>query len=388
MSSDRCVVLAYAFSPDKFGGMEAFAKELAIQLKRVGWSLSIWFQDEAPPFVRANLTSPGNVTLEVLEDQQALTFSSNLRFLRLLRKHRPSTFMYSIGGVVRLWPLIARLSGVRRIIYWDQTSRTRDAMNSVGSSRVAWLMKPLTRSMCATRFIKACSDREKIVPPSKSGVIYSGTDTRRQHGDGRDFRHSFNIPDGRLIVLQVSWLVPDKGIDVALRAAQIVLRERDDLQFVFCGDGEFRAKYEALAQELGIADHVTWTGQVQDLVGMGAFAAADIQIQCSQWQEAFCFAVAEGMSAGLPIVASRIGGLPELVSHGENGFLFEPPSPDQLAAAILQLAEDQQARAAMGHVSRQRATSLFDLEARVAEWVEILTSSGNSTAGRTSTTKV
>jgi glycosyltransferase involved in cell wall biosynthesis len=234
------------------------------------------------------------------------------------------------------------------------------------------MMKPLSRVICATRFIKECSDREKIIPAHKSQVIYSASDTQREHGSGVEFRERFGIPADRMVVLKVSWLVPDKGIDVALRAASRTLAERKDLHYVFCGDGEGKARYQQMARDLGIEDHVTWTGQMQDLVGMGAFRAADLQIQCSQWQEAFCFAVAEGMSAGLPIVASRIGGLPELVTEGENGFLFEPASDQMLATHILRLASDAVLREAMGRSSQARAVKDFELKACVQQWVGLV----------------
>jgi glycosyltransferase involved in cell wall biosynthesis len=174
------------------------------------------------------------------------------------------------------------------------------------------------------------------------------------------------------VVLQISWLVPEKGIDLALRAAKRVLEVRNDLQFVFCGDGANREEYETLAEELGIAAHVTWTGQVEDLAGSGAFRAADIQIQCSQWQEAFCLAVAEGMSASLPIVASRIGGLPELVEDGVNGFLFDPKSDQQLANALLTLASDDELRSRMGAKGRKRAVEDLDLVQNVKLWLGVL----------------
>jgi glycosyltransferase involved in cell wall biosynthesis len=177
-----------------------------------------------------------------------------------------------------------------------------------------------------------------------------------------------------MLVMQVSWLVPDKGIDVALRAAGIAIAQQPSLHFVFCGEGSHQAEYERLANELGIADHVTWTGQVQDLIGGGAFQAADVLIQCSQWQEAFGFSVAEGMAAGLPIIASRIGGLPELVSVGENGFLFEPSSSAELAEHILHLQADPKLRERMGENSRKMVAEHFDLRVCVARWVELLTS--------------
>lgn len=173
--------------------------------------------------------------------------------------------------------------------------------------------------------------------------------------------------------MQISWLVPEKGIDVALRAAELVLKDEPTIHFVFCGEGANRKEYQGLADALGIGGNVTWAGMVEDLVGSGAFRAADIQIQCSRWYEAFCLAVAEGMSAGLPIIASRIGGLPELVEDGVNGYLFDPGSELELAAAVTALAHDAELRAEMGARGRMRALENHDLVENVKRWVDLLT---------------
>ena len=368
------VVFAFSVWPNKIGGVERFSQELARQLNVKGWDLTLWFEDEPPARVREFLLAPGNVKVDVFPAQWQLGAASVKRFLRMFSKERPTVVCYSLAGVVKLWPLLGRLMGAKGSVYWDGDSRTRGSENYRASGKVRWLMKPLSRSVCATHFVKRCSEREGIVPASKSMVIFNGTDTTRPQGRGEDFRQHFGIPRDRTLVMQVSWLVPDKGIDVALRAAAIAIAQQPSLHFVFCGEGSHRAEYDRLAKELGIESQVTWTGQVQDLIGGGAFQAADILIQCSQWQEAFGFSVAEGMAAGLPIIASRIGGLPELVRVGENGFLFEPTSFSELAQHILHLQADSDLRKRMGEHSRKIVAKHFDLSVCVTRWVDLLTS--------------
>jgi len=368
------VVFAFSVWPNKIGGVERFSQELARQLNVKGWDLTLWFEDEPPARVREFLLAPGNVKVDVFPAQWQLGAASVKRFLRMFSKERPTVVCYSLAGVVKLWPLLGRLMGAKGSVYWDGDSRTRSSENYRASGKVRWLMKPLSRSVCATHFVKRCSDREGIVPASKSLVIFNGTDTTRPQGRGEDFRQHFGIPRDRTLVMQVSWLVPYKGIDVALRAAAIAIGQQPSLHFVFCGEGSHQAEYDRLAKELGIESQVTWTGQVQDLIGGGAFQAADILIQCSQWQEAFGFSVAEGMAAGLPIIASRIGGLPELVRVGENGFLFEPTSFSELAQHILHLQADPDLRKRMGEHSRKIVAKHFDLSVCVTRWVDLLTS--------------
>ncbi len=292
MKARKRVLFLAALAANRIGGIEGFAAELARQLDRKGWDITICHQSEAQGVVRDFLLAPGNVTLDVMKVQEGIGLGTAREFAGLLRKHRPDALLYTLGGPVRWWPLLAQAAGVRRRVYYDQTSRTASHIGYRAAPHVRLVMRPLQASLCATKFVKACSDQEKIVPPEKSRVIYSAIDNFRDQGDPAEFRSRFQIPADRRIVLQVSWLVPEKGIDVALRAAREVLNVRQDLQFVFCGSGANAAEYESLARELGIEQHVTWTGQLQDLHGSGALRAASIQIQCSQWHEAFCLAVA------------------------------------------------------------------------------------------------
>jgi len=307
-----------------------------------------------------------------MRQQLGLGLSNAKEFLQLLRRHRPRVLLYSLGGVVRWWPLLGKILGARRSVYWDGTSRTAKTYGYQASTPVKMLMTALSESICATNFVKACSDREGIIPPRRSRVIYNSVDNSRNLGDGKAFRKRYSIPEDRVVVLKVSWLIPEKGIDLALRAAKRVLDTEKNFQFVICGEGANQEEYEGLARELGIAEHVTWTGQIEDLPGSGAFRAADIQIQCSQWHEAFCLAVAEGMSAGLPVVAARIGGLPELVEDNVNGFLVDPKSELEFANAILALGSDDALRARMGNEGRKRAVEKFDVVKNAALFVGVL----------------
>jgi glycosyltransferase involved in cell wall biosynthesis len=383
--SRRNVVVAFAISPQKIGGRESFSQELARQLKVHGRHLILCFEDAPSAIVRDYLLEPGNVTIEMLPAQGELTLKNAKRFYRLLRKYRPETVLYALCGAVRLWPLLSWAHGVDRIFYNDGTSRLHSAKDYRASVLVRTLMSPLTQSICVSEFIKACSDREGIVPKRKSRLIYNAVDLKRSLGDGPAFRRQHGIPDDRFVILKVSWLVPEKGIDVALLACKEAVLKRKNLHFVFCGDGAYKETYQRNAAELGIADHVTWTGKIEDIAASGAFRAADLQIQCSQWQEAFCFAVVEGMSANLPIIASRIGGLPELVNDGVNGFLFEPQDHISLANHILELVDDASLRLSMGREGHRRAVERHDLTKNVAEWVDLILPSGQSKATNSTT---
>jgi L-malate glycosyltransferase len=168
----------------------------------------------------------------------------------------------------------------------------------------------------------------------------------------------------------VSWLVPEKGIDVLLRAMKQVFASGSDVHLIVVGEGPKRSEYEALACQLGIADRVIFTGSISQPTQAGVFDAADICCQMSQWEEAFGLVIAEAMAAGRPVVASRVGGVPELVANGETGFLVDRRDEKEAASRILELVQDRTLRTRMGAAGRERARKFFDLKTNVARLLD------------------
>jgi len=121
-----------------------------------------------------------------------------------------------------------------------------------------------------------------------------------------------------------------------------------------------------LAGDMGIADHVTWTGIVRDPFGEGLFAAADVVCQVSRWEEVFGWVIAEAMAFSRPLVATRVGGIPELVQDGKSGFLTDRGDVEGMARRILELLGDDALRRRMGKSGRRIAEEKFDL--RHNEW--------------------
>ena len=116
-----------------------------------------------------------------------------------------------------------------------------------------------------------------------------------------------------------------------------------------------------MARDLGMEDHFTWTGLVQNPVAEGLYAAADVVCQVSRWEEAFGWVIAEAMAAGRPLVATRVGGIPELVADGESGFLVPPRAPAEIAAATGAVARGSRLARPLGAAGRLAAEQKFDL---------------------------
>jgi glycosyltransferase involved in cell wall biosynthesis len=108
---------------------------------------------------------------------------------------------------------------------------------------------------------------------------------------------------------------------------------------------------------------------VEDPFGEGVFDAADVVCQFSRWEEVFGWMIAEAMAHGKPVVATRVGGIPELITNGESGYLVNRGDTATMSERILTLVADQELRARMGQAGRETVSDKFDLRKNVAQLI-------------------
>lgn len=171
-------------------------------------------------------------------------------------------------------------------------------------------------------------------------------DVRREIGAGR----------GTQLVGVLAALRPEKDLGTFLRAAAKVHRTAAEARFVLIGEGSERLKLEALARELGIAERVLFLGDRRDVPDL--LHALDVFV-LSSTTESFPNAVLEAMAARKPVVATRVGGTPELVEDGVTGYLVPVSDPVGMAHRIVELLHDPAKRRAMGEAGRARAEREF-----------------------------
>jgi len=157
-------------------------------------------------------------------------------------------------------------------------------------------------------------------------------------------------------------LRPQKGLDVLVQAAAEAARELPALRVAIAGEGPERGRLEALAAELGVEDRVALLGQRSDVPDL--LEAFDVAVS-SSWFEGSPLAMMEYMDAGLPVVATRVGGVPDLIEDGVHGVLVEPGDPSALAAGIVELVRDRGRAEEMGARARERRRTEFDLDGTV-----------------------
>ena len=153
----------------------------------------------------------------------------------------------------------------------------------------------------------------------------------------------------RRVVTTVANLRAEKGHEVLIAAAARVVRERPGTIFQLVGDGPMRQRLETRAGELGLADAVRFLGHREDVPEV--LHESDVFVLPSR-SEAFPNGVVEGMAAGLPVVASNVGGIPELIEHGRNGLLVPVGDDEALASALVTLIDDAAHATALATAAR------------------------------------
>lgn len=163
-------------------------------------------------------------------------------------------------------------------------------------------------------------------------------------------------------------LSPEKGGDVLLRAAQRVIAARPDTAFVFVGEGPCDSAWRKLASVLGIADHVMFVGRRDDMPGV--YASLDLLVLPSL-QEAMPICLLEALAAELPVVATRVGSVAQIVIPGETGMLVEPGDPAALAAAIVQSLNDRSGARRMAERGRRHVEQYYSDKVMATAYLDL-----------------
>lgn len=345
-----------------------FARVLSERLAARGWESVLAYESLPEGAVRQYLELP-NVKFEVLHDAWKFAARPAADLGAILRRHPADILHLYFTGFLSPYPWVARLRGVRKVFFTDQGSHEE---GYVATRRPAWkrlaaraLNLPLDRVICISNYNVECMRRRDMIDAARVLRIYNSVDLGAAHGDGAAFRARYGIPADALVVAQASWMIPEKGITDLIEAAWVVLKRMPRTHFVLAGEGKHRPEYMAMARDLGMEANFTWTGLVHNPVADGLYTAADVVCQVSRWEEAFGWVIAEAMAAGRPMVATRVGGIPELVADGETGFLVSKRAPAELAGRLVQLLEDGELRRRLGAAGRQAAERNFSLAANL-----------------------
>ena len=200
----------------------------------------------------------------------------------------------------------------------------------------------------------------------KATVIENGIDAARFQNAEPSLRRE--LARHRILIGVVGRLVHEKGGEVFLRAAKTVLAANRSVGFVFIGDGPCRGAWEALAAGLGIREHLFFTGTRTDMPNV--YASLDILVLPSL-EEAMPMCLLEGLAAGLPVIATRVGEVPKLIASGVTGELIVAGDSKVLSAAILHFIDNLSEARSMGLNGQALVAGSFSSDVMARNYLSI-----------------
>ncbi len=345
-----------------------WAARVAVELERAGHEVTLCCRAGTEARVIERARELGAHRIETLSLGSGLNPQDDLADLRRLRDWLPHFDVLHVHRGKEHWlaALANRLSGHPRPLV-----RTRHIVQTVRPHAAnRWLYRTATDFVVTvTEAIMRQYVASGLVPREKVIALPGGVDAERFHPglEGGDVRGALHVPDDTLLVGMVSGLRVMKGHGVVLEAAALLAKERIRLHFLFVGKGRHEEWIRASIRRAGLDGQVTLVGFVPDPPAL--MAALDIALYVPLESDGMSRVVFEYLALGRPLVASRVGVVPEILSDGRDALLIPAGDPESLAAAISRLAADPSLRASLGRAGRQLVVERYSgarLAARLA----------------------
>ncbi|MBZ4664797.1 glycosyltransferase family 4 protein [Mahella sp.] len=196
------------------------------------------------------------------------------------------------------------------------------------------------------------------ISQDKIAVVYNGVNIRYYDNIDTGEYHK----EGGFVIGTAARLIPQKGIDVLLEAFYMLLHKYNNAKLVIAGDGPSRMELERWCWEMNIADRVSFLGYISDI---NAFMQRLDVFVLPSLSEGFGISVLEAMACAKPVIASSVGGVPEIIDHGRTGLLFPPGDSGTLAMYLEYLIEHKKEAIDMGLRARRRLDGHFDVRTMV-----------------------
>lgn len=346
----------------KYGGVERYLLELAKSSARHGYRTIIQYESYPRSTAYVQELTDAGCELVILETGSSV-MKSTLSVVGLIRSIKPEIIQthFVRGYIYILLPLLARLVGTRKLLA---------LIHSVQDNRRAWRRFALnhfdhvigvSRGVAAS--LLAIKTKPEIVSHHYLGLF--GERTRSQN-ERETFRLALGIPREAVVIACIAFDSQIKGVDILLAAFANISEQFPLTHLLSIGVDPLQSDLPAVAKQLGIGQRTHWAGLRDE--GWKLLNAADLYVQPSR-SEAMPFAVMEAMSLSLPVIATRVGGLPEIVVDNETGYLVAP-TPLALAEVLRATLRRQQEWKTLGEAAFLRYRTHFKGESSVQAFVE------------------
>ena len=307
-------------------------------------------------------------------------FSRLRRDVRAFRRHIRETNPDLVLVVTSMLPaalVAARLERRPTIVYVGEIFDKR-FVRSRGRSLAGAAMRRLLGYADA---LVCCSDavarQFSAAERGRVVTVYPGVGTAYAGGNGDRFRAAHGLTAASPCLAVVGNVSHGRGQDLIVRALPLIRQRLPDVHCIVAGlphprpvDIAYRRDLESLAGELGVEDRVAFVGFVERVADL--YAAADIVVNPARFNEPFGRVAIEAMSAGRPVIAARVGAIPEVMCDGRDAILVDPDDEQALAAAVVRLWSDRKLRERQVHAGKRLVSSRFDERAGVDAFAAVV----------------
>ncbi len=353
----------------KSGSFEAYLAAMVKQCQSQGLSVALVVGQETQAELVDLMWRTGVFVVEM-----PTQWWDSIRMLnRILRAFRPRIVHFHFYSVISALWLVANRHG--RIVY---LSAHNSLPEPSATKRMNWLMegarklrrwyfgRRIDRFLPVSAFLAQDLLQTSCVRPSRIQTIPNGVDCERfcpvTAAQRKSLKERLSLDPDKTVIAFVGQIELHKGIQ-DFCAAMLALADRHDIQVVIAGEG---------SQSLVMQErypHWHWLGSVDNV--QQVLQASDILVCPSRWQEAFGLVIAEAMACGVPVIGSNRGGIPEVISNRETGFLFPAGDVDAMCQCITELLNDHYLHEKMSKAARSKAISAFALEHQVERTVDL-----------------
>ena len=290
--------------------------------------------------------------------------------LRYLRLHRPQLLHTQLEFADILGTLAAKILGIPSVSTVHTLDVFPEKKSAWGRMKLRWFLlgRLCNRVIAVSEKTRRHYLQSGGLPPDKVITLYNGVDISRfknmDAAQTANLRKELRLPLNSSIVMTVAVLREPKGIQFMIQALPRILEQCPDVHYLIVGDGVHRATLSDLADGLAIKKHVTFAGHRTDIPDL--LACCDIFV-LPTLKDALPTVLIEALAAEKPIIASDVGGVPEIIENGVNGLLVEPGDPSKLAEACLQLLKDNELSTKIVRAGSETLRKHFSIDLQIEQ---------------------
>jgi glycosyltransferase involved in cell wall biosynthesis len=374
-TAERKIILqVYGGSPKKKGSLEEYFLHLSTRLYQEGFQCIFVFDREIEANLKHYYAEAHAKILVMPETDKRFDIGMIMQFRRLFRALRPALINFHFGracpnGLVAAW-----LAGIDATV-WTKHSFYEDGPFYKKVSPLRKVASMIFLQAHLAKKIIAVSDGLKkellhyYLAESKIARIYLGINLERfgAPSSPTTYLQDLGIRAGEQVISCISQARPEKGLEYLVKAVARVAETRRDFKILIVGGGPLTDTLKALADELSIREFIRFCGVRNDVERI--IAISDFTVLPSL-TEGLPLALLESIASGRPVIASNVGGIPEVVTDGQNGFLIPPKDAEALADKMLALLSNPDLLRDMGQACVKRATD-FDVNSGVTNTIRV-----------------